>query len=94
MTPPPDDPPQTVLDLPFGPGEDDPRAVGPELLSPDAAADLDRALQNIPATLPGRCRSRDHERGMTTMARRRSRAPWLPSAWLPPGGEVRQGRWT
>src|SRR5215470_15607220 len=49
MTPPQEDPPQTVLDLLFA--SDGPRAVGPELLSPDAAADLDRALQNIPATL-------------------------------------------
>jgi hypothetical protein len=51
MTPPPQDPPQTVLDLLFPPGEDSPRAVVPELLSPGATRDLNRALENIPATL-------------------------------------------
>jgi hypothetical protein len=47
MTPPPEDPPQTVLDLLFPPGEDGPTAV----LSPGANKDLDRALQEIPAAL-------------------------------------------
>ena len=47
MTPPPEDAPQTVLDLLFPPGEDGPTAV----LSPGANKDLDRALQNIPAAL-------------------------------------------
>jgi len=47
MTPPLEDPPQTVLDLLFPPGEDGPTAV----LSPGANKDLDRALQDIPAAL-------------------------------------------
>jgi len=51
MTPPPQDPPQTVLDLLFTPGEDSPHAVVPELLSPGATGDLGRALENVPATL-------------------------------------------
>ena len=51
MTPPPQDPPQTVLDLLFTPGEDSPQAVVPELLSPGATGDLGRALENVPATL-------------------------------------------
>ena len=51
MTPPPQDPPQTVLDLLFTPGEDGPTAVVPELLSPGATGDLGRALENVPATL-------------------------------------------
>ena len=51
MTPPSQDPPQTVLDLLFTPGEDSPTAVVPELLSPGATGDLGRALQNVPATL-------------------------------------------
>jgi hypothetical protein len=51
MTPPSQDPPQTVLDLLFTPGEDSPTAVVPELLSPGATGDLGRALENVPATL-------------------------------------------
>ena len=51
MTPPPQDPPQTVLDLLFTPGEDSPQAVVPELLPPGATGDLGRALENVPATL-------------------------------------------
>jgi len=51
MTPPPQDPPQTVLDLLFTPGEDSTQAVVPELLSPGATGDLGRALENVPATL-------------------------------------------
>ena len=51
MTPPSQDPPQTVLDLLFPPGEDSPRAVVPGLLSPGATGDLGRALENVPATL-------------------------------------------
>ena len=51
MTPLQENTPQTVLDLLFTPGEDSSVAVVPELLSPGANEDLDRALQNIPATL-------------------------------------------
>lgn len=51
MTPLPQDPPQTVLDLLFTPGEDSPTAVVSELLSPGATGDLGRALKNVPATL-------------------------------------------
>jgi hypothetical protein len=51
MMPPPQDPPQTILDLLFPPGEYGPRAVVPELLSPGATRDLNRALENVPATL-------------------------------------------
>jgi hypothetical protein len=51
MTLPPQDPPQTVLDLLFSPGEDGPRAVVPELLSPGTTRDLNRALEDVPATL-------------------------------------------
>ena len=51
MTLPPQNPPQTVLDLLFTPGEDSPTAVVPELLSPGATGDLGRALENVPATL-------------------------------------------
>jgi len=51
MTPPPQDPPQTVLDLLFPPGEDGPGAVVPGLLSPGATGDLGRVLENVPATL-------------------------------------------
>ncbi len=52
MTPLSQDPPQTVLDLLFPPGEDDgPGAVVPGLLSPGATGDLGRALENVPATL-------------------------------------------
>ncbi len=51
MTPLQENAPQTVLDLLFPPGEDSPRAVVPELLSPGAIRDLNRALEDIPATL-------------------------------------------
>jgi len=51
MTPLQENAPQTVLDLLFPPGEDSSVAVVPELLSPGANEDLDRALRNIPATL-------------------------------------------
>lgn len=51
MTSPPQDPPQTVLDLLFPPGEDGPGAVVPGLLSPGATGDLGRALENVPAAL-------------------------------------------
>lgn len=51
MTPLQANAPQTVLDLLFPPGEDNSVAVVPDLLSPGANEDLDRALQNIPATL-------------------------------------------
>jgi hypothetical protein len=51
MTPLQANAPQTVLDLLFPPGEDSSVAVGPDLLPPGASEDLDRALQNIPATL-------------------------------------------
>ena len=47
MTPPLEDPPQTVLDLLFPPGEDGPTAV----LSPGANEDLGRVLKDIPAAL-------------------------------------------
>jgi len=46
MTPPPQDPPQTVLDLLSTPGEDSFRAV-----LPGATEDLGHALENVPATL-------------------------------------------
>ena len=51
MTPPPQDPPQTVLDLLLTPEEDGPGAVVPGLLSPGATGDLGRVLENVPATL-------------------------------------------
>jgi len=51
MTPLQENAPQTVLDLLFPPGEDSSVAVVPELLSPGANGDLDRALRNMPATL-------------------------------------------
>jgi hypothetical protein len=51
MTPLQANAPQTVLELLFPPGEDNSVAVVPDLLSPGANEDLDRALQNIPATL-------------------------------------------
>ena len=51
MTPLQANAPQTVLDLLFPPGEDSYVAVVPDLLPPGASEDLDRALQNIPATL-------------------------------------------
>jgi hypothetical protein len=51
MTPLQANAPQTVLDLLFPPGEDTSVAVVPDLLPPGATEDLDRALQNIPATL-------------------------------------------
>jgi hypothetical protein len=51
MTPLQANAPQTVLDLLFPPGEDNSVAVVPDLLPPGANEDLDRALQNIPATL-------------------------------------------
>ena len=50
MTPSPRDPPQTVLDVLFTPGQDGPRVV-PELLPPGDTGDLGRALENVPATL-------------------------------------------
>ena len=51
MMPPPQDPPQTVLELLFPPGGDGPGAVVPGLLSPGATGDLGRVLENVPATL-------------------------------------------
>lgn len=51
MTPLQANAPQTVLDLLFPPGEDSYVAVVPDLLPPGTNEDLDRALQNIPATL-------------------------------------------
>jgi hypothetical protein len=51
MTPPPQDSPQTVLDLLITPGGDSPMTRVPELLSPGTAGDLGRALENVPATL-------------------------------------------
>ena len=50
MTPPSQDPPQTVLDLLFPRGKDNPGEVAPGLLSPGATGDLGRALENVPAT--------------------------------------------
>jgi hypothetical protein len=51
MTPLQANAPHTILDLLFPPGEDNSVPVGPDLLPPGASEDLDRALQNIPATL-------------------------------------------
>jgi hypothetical protein len=51
MTPLQANAPQTVLDLLFPPGEDSSVAIAPDLLPPGVNEDLDRALQNIPATL-------------------------------------------
>ena len=51
MTPLQANAPQTVLDLLFPPGVDSSVAVVPDLLPTGASEDLDRALQNIPATL-------------------------------------------
>jgi len=51
MTSPPQDSPQTVLDLLLTPDEDSLGAVVPELLSPGATGDLGRALENVPAAL-------------------------------------------
>ena len=51
MTPPPQDPPQTVLDLLFPPGEDGSGAVVSGLLSSGATENLGRALENVPDAL-------------------------------------------
>ena len=51
MTPPPQDPPQTVLELLLPPEGDGSGAVVPGLLSPGATGDLGHALENVPATL-------------------------------------------
>ena len=51
MTPPTQDPPQTVLDLLFTPDEDDPARQYPGLMAPDVTENLGRALENVPATL-------------------------------------------
>jgi hypothetical protein len=51
MTPPLQDPPQTVLDLLFTPGEDGSGTVVSGLLSSGATEDLGRALENVPDAL-------------------------------------------